>query len=309
MSDNWQNDHGKEYIEGEYEVIEERDLHDNYGRHYSYRPEHAVSIDTRPPYVTYAILGINIIVYLLMNLFGLLFFLNQSQQLLIFGAKENTLIAYGQYWRLFTAMFLHIGIFHLFFNSYALYVYGPVVERLFGKVKFAAVYIISGLTGSLLSYMFSPNPAAGASGAIFGLMGALLYFRQRKRDIFYRIFGTQLIMIIAFNLFFGFVNAGIDNWGHIGGLIGGFLVGNAVGLYKEPVLEGRKILIWLLIVLIFALGLWYGHEKYVYKVKPYIPRSRDVIEADILESGFALKPDKWTVTGHLRLDSQSFNLV
>jgi len=215
-----------------------------------------------------------------MNIVGFLFRLNQSELLLYFGAKHNLLIAYGQYWRLFTAMFLHIGILHLFFNSYALYIYGPVVERLFGKFKFTVIYVLSGLTGGLFSYMFSLNPSAGASGAIFGLMGSLLYFRQRKLDIFRRIFGTRLLMIIFINLFYGLVQPGIDNWGHIGGLIGGYLVGNAVGLYKESRFNLRKSIAWILITLIFLFGLTYGKEKYTFKVWPPmpVPRNRGTLQ-------------------------------
>ena len=272
MSDQWGK---KDFIEGEYEVLEERDVReDQEGRGEHHAPEYNyLHMDSRPPYITYLFLVLNIAAYLLMSLAGLFFHLDLSEQLVIFGAKVNILIAYGQYWRLLTAMFLHVGLLHLFFNSYALYVYGPVVERLFGKVKFAAVYLLSGLMGSLLSYLFSPNNAAGASGAIFGLMGSLLYFRQRNKEIFHRVFGTGLLMVIGFNLFFGMVQPGIDNWGHIGGLAGGFLVGNAVGLYRENRFRLKKLLIWVLIVVVFLLGLWYGQEKYALDVWPSLPRN------------------------------------
>ena len=179
-------------------------------------------------------------------------------------------------------MFLHIGLAHIFFNSYAIYIYGPIVESLYGKVRFIIVYLFSGLMGSLLSYVFSPNPSAGASGAIFGLMGSLLYFRQRKKDIFRRIFGPGLFIIIGVNLFFGLTSTGIDNWGHIGGLIGGYLLGNAVGLHKEKVLEPKKLLIWALILLIFFFGMRYGQEKYTMDFQQILPRSRDTINIDQL---------------------------
>lgn len=277
MSDRWgRNDH----IEGEYEVLEERDYYDNHSEHYIPQQDNYLYVDNSPPYVTYILLGLNILVYFLMNIIGFLFRIDQSTLLLYFGAKHNLLIAYGQYWRLFTAMFLHIGILHLFFNSYALYIYGPVVERLFGKSKFAVIYILSGLTGSLFSYIFSLNPSAGASGAIFGLMGSLLYFRKRKQDVFKRIFGTRLLMIIFINLFYGLIQPGIDNWGHIGGLIGGYLVGNAVGLYKENRFGLRKSIAWILITLLFLLGLGYGKEKYTIKVwtPAPIPSSRETLQ-------------------------------
>lgn len=275
MSDHYK----KEYIEGEYEVLEERDLDEN---QFNTPPRHVLHVDKRPPYVTYVILGLNIAAFILMNLAGLLFGWSQGEQLLFFGAKVNILIAYGQYWRLFSAMFLHIGLAHIFFNSYAIYIYGPIVESLYGKVRFIIVYLFSGLMGSLLSYVFSPNPSAGASGAIFGLMGSLLYFRQRKKDIFRRIFGPGLFIIIGVNLFFGLTSTGIDNWGHIGGLIGGYLLGNAVGLHKEKVLEPKKLLIWALILLIFFFGMRYGQEKYTMDFQQILPRSRDTINIDQL---------------------------
>ena len=265
-----------EYIEGEYEVLEERDWYEEPAQRPP--PKSGFGVDTRPPFVTYVFLGLNIAAFLLMSIVGFLFRLNLSQQLWLFGAKVNELIAYGQRWRLLTAVFLHVGLAHLFFNSYALFIYGPIVESLFGKVKFALVYLVSGLTGSLLSYLLSPNPAAGASGAIFGLMGSLLYFRQRRREIFRRIFGPRLFIIIAFNLLYGLSSSGIDNWGHIGGLIGGCLVGYAVGLYRERVMEPGKLLVWVLIILMFVLGMQYGEKKYTIEFRPYLPGRRDSIQ-------------------------------
>ena len=240
-------------IEGEYKVLEERVEQE------AYRPPRGMlHTDPAPPMVTYGLLALNVAMWLLMTLMGNLLGLNVNQRLLLFGAKVNQLIAQGQYWRLFTPMFLHIDLMHLLFNSYALYLYGPIVEKLFGKGKFILVYLLSGLMGTLFSYVLSPNPAAGASGAIFGLMGALLYFRQRQTALFQRIFGPGLLMIIGINLFYGFVMPGIDNWGHIGGLVGGFLVGLGVGLYKNNSAGVKRLLALGLIVVLFAAGIWYG---------------------------------------------------
>lgn len=284
MQEHW---YRKYPINDEYKVLEEKNYVDESYRPYNEGP--LINVNRRPPYVTYVLLGLNILAYLLMSLFGFLYGWDQGEQLILFGAKVNILIAYGQYWRLLTAMFLHIGILHLFFNSYALYIYGPIVESLFGKMKFIVVYLISGLTGSLLSYIFSSSISAGASGAIFGLMGSLLYFGRRNKDIFRRIFGPRLLIIIGFNLFYGFVNPGIDNWGHIGGLIGGYLVGNAVGLYKEPILQLRKIIVWILIFLMFYFGMRYGEDKYKTEFMPRpripIPSHSESLELDTLVTG------------------------
>ncbi|WP_129721248.1 rhomboid family intramembrane serine protease [Xylanivirga thermophila] len=247
-------------IEGEYEVLDGDYKANDSGRGaYGNGPQ--FMLDKRPPYVTYTILGINIAMWLIMTITGLVTGMSQSEQLLLFGAKVDLLIAAGQYWRLFTAMFLHIGLAHLFFNSYALYIYGPVVESLFGKAKFLILYIISGLMGSLFSYMFSLYPAAGASGAIFGLMGALLYFKKVRPDIYKRVFGPTLFVIIAVNLIYGIIQPGIDNWGHIGGLIGGVLTANAIGLYKER-FKKKQVIMWIIIIAIFIIGLRYGSLKY-----------------------------------------------
>ncbi|MDD2504265.1 MAG: rhomboid family intramembrane serine protease [Clostridia bacterium] len=282
MQEHW---YRKYPINDEYKVLEEKNYVDESYRPYNEGP--LINVNRRPPYVTYVLLGLTILAYLLMSLFGFLYGWDQGEQLILFGAKVNILIAYGQYWRLLTAMFLHIGILHLFFNSYALYIYGPIVESLFGKMKFIVVYLISGLTGSLLSYIFSSSISAGASGAIFGLMGSLLYFGRRNKDIFRRIFGPRLLIIIGFNLFYGFVNPGIDNWGHIGGLIGGYLVGNAVGLYKEPILQLRKIIVWILIFLMFYFGMRYGEDKYKTEFMPRpripIPSHSESLELDNIE--------------------------
>jgi len=179
-----------------------------------------------------------------------------------FGAKVNVLIASGQYWRLFTPMFLHIGIVHLFFNSYALYTYGTLVERLFGKVKFLIIYLASGLFGTVFSYMFSHPISAGASGAIFGLFGALLYFRKARRGIFKRLLGANLIIVIGFNLIYGFTRSGIDNWGHIGGLVGGFLISSWLDLYSEKSFTLKRVMFLLLAVVILAVGINWGNYKY-----------------------------------------------
>lgn len=261
-------DYGK-YIEGEYEVIDERDAESVY-----HAPNSAkfIEIDSTNPYITYSILVIIIGVWFVLmssaqlRSNGLSFDQIYNLQLYLYGAKVNEFIAEGQSWRLFTAIFLHANLPHLFFNSYALYIYGPVVERLFGKIKFILIFVVSGLMGSLLSYLFSPRWAVGASGAIFGLMGSLLYFRQRNQEIFKKVFGRSLIFIIAINLIYGFTTPGIDNLGHIGGLAGGYLAANAVDLYKENPFKQKNILIWCGIIAIFTAGLWFGQKLWLKQI-------------------------------------------
>ena len=195
------------------------------------------------PLVSRTLIGINLVIFLAMIgagflLFGVLNGTEDVRVLVLFGAKVNELIAEGQVWRLLTAMFLHIGVLHLLFNLYALYFLGPQVEGLFGHVRFTAIYFIAGLTGSLASYAFVPNLSAGASGAIFGLVGALVIYFLRYRDQFGdrgRAVLQNMLIIIAVNFVFGLNAPGIDNWGHLGGLIGGAVAAwGLVPQYRKP---------------------------------------------------------------------------
>ncbi len=212
----------------------------------------------KKPTVTYVLIGINLLMYILMTAIGYINDWGQNLQLILFGAKVNELIDVGQVWRLLTCVFLHVGIAHLICNCYAIYVYGPVVERLFGKARFLTIYIVGGIMGSLMSYAFSDAASAGASGAIFGLIGCMFYFREKYPDIFRRIFGRSLFIILGLNLLFGFIQPGIDNFGHIGGFIGGFVSAWVVGLLGEYVMPFKRIFAALVLAMIatglFAVG-------------------------------------------------------
>lgn len=183
----------------------------------------------KKPIITYALIAICTIVFIMMYLFG-----NGSsnaETLINFGANYDLLTKNGEYYRLFTCMFLHIGIMHLLCNMYSLYIIGKEVENLFGKWKFLVIYILSGICGSILSLAFSNNTiSAGASGAIFGLLGALLYFGYYYRTYLGATIRSSIIPVIIINLIIGFLNPTIDNAGHIGGLIGGILVSMSVGV-------------------------------------------------------------------------------
>jgi rhomboid protease GluP len=150
--------------------------------------------------------------------------------LVTFGANVGVLVLQGETWRLFTSMFLHIGLMHLLFNSYALFIFGVEMERLYGPGRYITIYVLSGLYGSLASFALrGPTGfSAGASGAIFGIIGVNLAFFMLHRQTFGN-FGRQRMMntiiIIAINIVFGFTASGIDNYAHLGGLIAGFLMG------------------------------------------------------------------------------------
>lgn len=182
----------------------------------------------KKPIITYLIIGINVIVFLLMYLLG-----NGSNDvytLIKFGANYRGTIVYHEYYRLLTCAFLHIGVLHLLFNSYSLYVVGTQLESYFGKIKYIIIYLFSAIVASLMSIIFNDSISAGASGAIFGLLGALLYFGYHYRVYLGNALKSQIIPLIVANLAFGFMANGIDNAAHIGGLIGGVLISMAVGV-------------------------------------------------------------------------------
>ncbi|ARK29388.1 rhomboid family intramembrane serine protease [Halalkalibacter krulwichiae] len=177
--------------------------------------------------------------------------------LIEFGAKFNPLILEGEWWRLVTAMFLHIGFLHVLMNSLALYYLGSAVERMYGTVRFIFIYFVAGLAGSVASFAFNEQVAAGASGAIFGLFGALLYFGVIHKKLFLRTMGKSVITILLINLIIGFSLPMVDNGAHIGGLLGGFLASSIVQLPRKRFVV--KQLLSLSLTALFIYGLfWYG---------------------------------------------------
>ena len=178
--------------------------------------------------ITPIIIAICVLVFIAMYIWG-----RGSEDtitLLMFGANFRPLVQAGEVWRLATSMFLHIGIIHLLVNMYSLLIIGRQLESFLGKWKFLIVYLGSGILGSLLSVVIHSSISAGASGAIFGLLGSLLYFGYHYRLYLGTVLKTQVIPIIIINLLIGFMVPGIDNFAHIGGLVGGYLITMAVGI-------------------------------------------------------------------------------
>ena len=179
--------------------------------------------------LTYILILINIIVFALMYIYG-----NGSEDintLINFGANYTPLVKYGQYYRLLTSAFLHIGAIHLIFNMYALYIAGSQIEYVYGKIKYIIIYLFSAFMGSLFTIALSSENvvSAGASGAIFGLFGSLLYFGYNYRGYIGNAIISQLVPVIILNLVIGFSNPNIGNAAHIGGLIGGYIISMALG--------------------------------------------------------------------------------
>jgi rhomboid protease GluP len=159
--------------------------------------------------------------------------------ILIFGAKVNELIARGEWWRLVTPIFIHGSVLHFFFNAYALYSLGREIERFYGAARFLLLFFYSGVAGTTASLLLSPAPSVGASGAIFGLIGAeaVLLYRNRRLLGERARAGLQNILLIAgINLFIGFQGGlRIDNWAHLGGLAGGLAMAWIIGPVWLPV--------------------------------------------------------------------------
>jgi rhomboid protease GluP len=195
------------------------------------------------PRVTYALIAINVLIFLIRATSP-----QTDEQIFLWGAAHPPdVLLNGEYYRLLTAMFLHAGIFdgrggyvltqsaHLIFNMYVLYAVGGSLERLFGHSRFLIIYLLGGLTGSILSVLLNPANvySVGASGAVFAIIGAefiYLYHHRKLMGAAGRARRQSLIIFGVMNLVVGFLSAipgsggAIDNWGHIGGLVGGLIL-------------------------------------------------------------------------------------
>lgn len=210
----------------------------------------------KTPLVTHLIIAICILMFILMYIFG-----DGStyvRTLVKFGGNAIINTKRGEYYRLFTSIFLHAGIVHLLCNMYSLYVVGPQAESFYGKLKYLFIFLFSGVCGSILSVAFSADNvvAVGASGAIFGILGAIGYFGYHYRVYLGNVLKSQIIPIILINLIIGFTLSGIDNFAHIGGLIGGVFASMAVGVPDKSKKSDRANgCILMLIYLVFIIYL------------------------------------------------------
>ncbi len=177
------------------------------------------------PIVTYSIILLNIIVFMLSLL--------DYNMIINYFANYYINVKNGEIYRLLTACFVHANFLHIFFNMYALYYIGPMVEKYYGKLKYLLIYLGSGIMGSLFSVVLSNNVSIGASGAIFGLFGSMLYFGYKYRATLDGFVRSGIIPVLFINLILGFIVPNIDVYGHIGGLVGGLLLSYIVGVYRK----------------------------------------------------------------------------
>jgi len=185
----------------------------------------SLRLPTYRPRVTYVLMGLLVVVFAIETLAG---GSDNPRTLIQLGANFAPLVTTGDYWRLFTANFLHIGLMHLFFNLYALYIVGTEVEMFYGPARFLVIYLLTGLSGAIASYAFTYGLSAGASTAIMGLIGTLVAFFVRNRTVFGAMSRnrlTNLVVVIAINVLYGLSVSAIDNFGHLGGFIGGAILG------------------------------------------------------------------------------------
>lgn len=196
--------------------------------------KHQLAGEKNLPYVTVSLIVLNIIVYLIMELLG---DTENPMFIYLYGGMYPTLLTQEhQWWRLFTAGFVHFGIKHLVNNMVILACMGSRVERITGHIRMLIIYILSLLGGTLLSYymmLFTGDYAvsAGASGAIFGLIGGFLWMVIRNKGQIDGITVRGILFMIFISIYYGFSAGGIDNWGHIGGLATGFV--SAIFLYHR----------------------------------------------------------------------------
>ncbi|WP_338232459.1 rhomboid family intramembrane serine protease [Companilactobacillus muriivasis] len=209
-------------------------------------------------YVTWVLLAVTIGVFIVESVVG---GSQNYQTLLLMGAKTNNLVQAGQWWRLITPIFLHIGIFHIFMNGFTLLYVGQILEPMVGHWRFFVIYMLSGIMGNLASFAFGANNviSAGASTSLFGMFAAFLalglIYRENR---FLRELGKSFLGLIAINLLMDLTMSGIDIWGHVGGAVGGLLLGYALGL---PKISRPKMIFRILAILVAVAISYYMYAK------------------------------------------------
>lgn len=263
----------------------------------------ARAILTRPATFTILLLVANVFVFLLMTFSG---GSENYETLRLYGAKFNSLIDAGEWWRFVTPAFIHIGWIHLLANMYGLFVLGPYVEKLYGSAKFVVFWIVAGVAGVAASYYASKygmhegftgrflfrggdGPSAGASGALFGLIGVLfvfgIKFRHELPEGFKQAFGTGMLPTILINLFIGYALPFIDNAAHIGGLMAGAVLALFIG-YKRPHERASVANFWHLLqalaILLVVVSFFFVARNYT-GAPPALPENINETAARILK--------------------------
>jgi rhomboid protease GluP len=218
---------------------------------------------THSPVLVAALLTLNVLIFLLETLTG---GSTNTLNLIRFGAQYGPSVEAGEYWRFITAAFLHIGILHILVNGFCLWELGRPLERLYGSAQFGFTYLVSGAAGSLFSFFahefIAPRTvSAGASGAIFGVAGAMVIAGRRFEHLvpenFHKVFGVGVLPFIAFNLYYGFTHSGIDNFAHLGGVLAGVFCGLVLKPQEETRRQGWIAVSGFLTLVLIAFGIQY----------------------------------------------------
>lgn len=212
----------------------------------------------RKPYVTYGLMVVTIFMFFLQTISGG----SENPLVLVqFGAKVNQLIIFGEWWRLITPVFLHIGFEHIIFNGVLIYFLGIQVEDIFGHWRYFLLYILSALAGNVASFAFNQSISAGASTALFGLFGATLALPKLfPNNYSIKEMSKRFMALIIINLVFGIFSSGIDMAGHIGGIAGGYLLTYALSAPNAWVsglkVQGKYAAIYLIALIILLVIGW-----------------------------------------------------
>jgi rhomboid protease GluP len=243
--------------------------------------------------------GILIILNIL--IFAVMFLFDSSlsiQTLDAFGAKVNYKIADGQYYRLVSSMFIHANLQHLLSNMLGLYIFGQTAEYLLGRKKYLVLYFVSGLFGSLCSFMINDAVSVGASGALFALFGFNLYMLYRNPKIYKQVFGNDIIFLIGINLVLGIIDTRIDMSGHLGGLLGGFLISFGLGFKDEKTFTPKHMLVQIMAaIMILASAIGYSNhykdsEQYNFRKGLDLLTDNKIFEAEeYFKKGYAINPN------------------
>ncbi|AVK62902.1 rhomboid family intramembrane serine protease [Lactobacillus sp. CBA3606] len=213
------------------------------------------------PAMTQIILGVTVGVFLIEWLLG---GSTNAAILYLMGAKNNQAIIAGQWWRFVTPIFLHMGLTHIVLNGVVIYFMGMQIEALFGRWRLLAIYLLGGISGNVMSFGLSANQSVGASTAIFALLGAFLMVGESfwENPMIRQLTG-QFLLFTVMNLVFDLFSTGIDIWGHVGGLIGGFLIAYVIGVPKMGKIPNlKRILAGLTLIVAWAAMIKLGFTNF-----------------------------------------------
>ncbi len=247
------------------------------------------------PLFSYILIALNILLFIILEFNG---GTTSIETLIKYGANYNTAIMEnGEWWRLISSMFLHIGLLHLLMNMLAIFYLGTAVEKIYGSIRFLFIYGLAGIGGSIASFAFTTSISAGASGAIFGLFGALLYFGVIHKRLFFQTMGTSILLIIAINIVIGLSVEEIDMAAHVGGLITGFFAAAIVNLPKNKNIK-KQLIACVATIILLGGTVYYGVQAnsssqsfYLMKLEEYIEAGKYPEAIDVATDAMNLKGD------------------